>query len=47
MRADHDPLVPPTVPGEQLLSMKDDDASRPERLRRKFFDAENVGDFGR
>ncbi len=31
--------------GEQLLSMEDDDASRPEKLRRKFFDVENVGDF--
>jgi hypothetical protein len=31
--------------GDELLSMEDDDAPRPEKLRRKFFDAENVGDF--
>jgi hypothetical protein len=31
--------------GEGLLSMEDDDAPRPEKLRRKFFDADTVEDF--
>lgn len=31
--------------GKEILSMEDDDAPRPEKLRRKFFDTENVGDF--
>ena len=35
--------IPPS--GDELLSMEDEEASRPEKLRRKFFDAENVGDF--
>jgi hypothetical protein len=38
--------APENLPtGEQLLSMEDDKASRPEKLRSKFFEAENCESF--